>query len=158
MERKRVYYYSFEDLYDVAESSQGIQGEAGLLAVILMEYYGFVPMLAFTIFNNTPQDTSPITKDARSIIQDGSYIVFREGNEENIIFQILEQYYEEYNNYYIAVEKTVEEIWTDFGEIGGLEDFEENVPDVIGIIVFDGHNIGIAIGHIGWGNWGIIQE
>ena len=147
MERRRVFYYSFEELNDVAESSHGSQGEAGLLAVILMEYYGFAPLLAFTIFNNAPQGTSSITQGAPSIIQGGSYIVFHEGNEEDILFQILEQYYEEYNNYYMAVEKTVNEVWMGIGEIEGLEDFVESEMGVIGIIVFDGHNIGIAIGH-----------
>ena len=144
-ERKRVFYYSFEDLYDVAESSQGAQGDAGLLAVILLEYYGFTPMLAFTIFNNAPQDTS-ITQGAPSIIQGGSYIVFREGNEENAIFQILEEYYEEYNNYYDAIEETIEDIDEEIEEIRGLKGIEEGKINAIGIIVFDGHNTGIAIG------------
>jgi len=146
MERRRVFYYSFEELNDVAESSQGSQGEAGLLAVILMEYYGFAPLLAFTIFNNAPQGTSSITQGAPSIIQGGSYIVFREGNEENAIFQILEEYYEEYNNYYDAIEETIEDIDEEIEEIRGLKGIEEGKINAIGIIVFDGHNTGIAIG------------
>ena len=55
--RKRVFYYSFEELYDVARNPQG---EAGVLAVELMKYYGFTPMLAFTITTDAPRDASPI--------------------------------------------------------------------------------------------------
>ena len=44
--RKRVFYFTFEELYD---ASQNPQGEAGDLAVALLKYYGFTPMLAFTL-------------------------------------------------------------------------------------------------------------
>jgi len=140
MERKKVFYYSFEDLYDVSENPQSkasrlakaVPVEAGILAVLLLEYYGFEPLTAFTIVNNAPQGASPI--------------IFHEGNEENIVFQVLKQYYEKYNNYFTAVEKTIEDINMEIEEEGGLGAFEEMVIDMIGIIVFDGINTGIAIG------------
>ena len=72
-------------------------------------------------------------------------MVFSIAVEENIVFQVLKQYYEKYNNYFTAVEKTIEDINMEIEE-GGLGAFEEMVIDMIGIIVFDGINTGIAIG------------
>ena len=112
--RKRVYYYSYEDLYDADGSNP--QGEAGVLAAELMKYYGFEVMLAFTIATDAPRDTSPI--------------IFHVGNEDNAIFPILMQEIEE-EDYYDAVEKAI----------------EEEGKDLIGIIVFDGYDTGIAIGY-----------
>jgi hypothetical protein len=111
--RKRVFYFSFEELYDV---SQNPQGEAGVLAVQLLKYYGFKPILAFTIATDAPRDAYPI--------------IFRAGDENHPLFPVLEQKIEENDDYYAAVEETIKEI-------------EENV---IGIIVFDGYDTGIAIG------------
>jgi hypothetical protein len=137
--RKRVFYYSFEDLYNAAERSDasrlakaGTLVEAGTLAVMLLEYYGFEPLTAFTIVNKAPRGASRI--------------IFHEGNEENALFQEIMHLIEEYNNYYAAVEEAIEEVDMEIGEIGGLEDFEEDVIDMIGIIIFDGINTGIAIG------------
>ncbi|MFP3307512.1 MAG: hypothetical protein RXN93_09310 [Thermocladium sp.] len=121
MERKKVFYYSFEDLYD---ASPNPQGDAGVLALTLLKYYGFFPLVAFTVATNAPQGASPI-------------IIFHVGNEEDPIFESLEEYYEEDNDYYDAVEDTIEDI---------EEGFEEEEKDMIGIIVFDGYNTGIAIG------------
>jgi len=118
MERKRVFYYSFEELYKVARNPQG---EAGILANALLGYYGFSPMIAFTIVNDATQGTPSI--------------IFHVGNEEDPVFQTLMQNIEEYNDYYDAVEETIEDI---------EEGFEEKT--LIGIIVFDGNNTGIAIG------------
>jgi len=120
MERKRVFYYSFEDLYNVAENPQG---DAGVLALTLLKYYGFEPLVAFTIVNNAPQGAP--------------HIVFHVSNEENPIFQMLEEYYEEDNDYYDAVEDTIEDI---------EEGFEEEEKNLIGIIIYDGYDTGIAIG------------
>ena len=118
--RKRVFYYSFEDLYD---ASQNPQGEAGGLALTLLKYYGFTPMLAFTIATDAPRGASPI--------------IFHVGNEQNAIFQVLKQKIEEYNDYYNAVEKTIEDI---------EEGIEEDEKDLIGIIIYDGYDTAIAIG------------
>jgi hypothetical protein len=154
MERKRVFYYSFEDLYNVTEKalynimylynvdlynvtenlrvkywSEASKSKtkaipvAGILAVMLLEYYGFTPLVAFTIVNNAPQGAP--------------HIIFHEGNEENAIFQVLMQYYEEDNDYYDAVEDTIEDI---------EEGIEEDEKDLIGIIIYDGYDTGIAIG------------
>ncbi|MFP3307431.1 MAG: hypothetical protein RXN93_08905 [Thermocladium sp.] len=109
---KRVFYYSFEELYD---ASQNPQGEAGVLAVELLKYYGFEPILAFTIVNNAPQGASPI--------------IFHVDDEKNAIFQILKQKIEDYDDYYVAVEETIEK-------------------DMIGIIIYDGYDTAIAIGSI----------
>ena len=108
--RKRVFYFTFEELYD---ASQNPQGEAGDLAVALLKYYGFTPMLAFTIATDAPRDASPI--------------IFHVGDEKNTIFQILKQKIEDYDNYYAAVEETIEK-------------------DMIGIIIYDGYDTAIAIG------------
>ena len=153
--RKRVFYYSFEELYDLAEYA-GTQGEAGILATVLLEYYGFATLLAFTVVNNAQGavNNTNAPQGEHSIIQGSSYIIFHKEDEEYPIFQILEQFYEEYNNYYDAVEETIEEIDEEIGEdlsgiIGEfkrLEGIEEPKVDMIGIIVFDGHNTGIAIG------------
>ena len=127
MERKKVFYYSFEDLYDAQNlygASHYPQGEAGVLALTLLKYYGFFPLIAFTVATNAPQGTSPI-------------IIFHVGNEEDPIFESLEEYYEEDNDYYDAVEDTIEDI---------EEGFEENEKNMIGIIIYDGYNTGIAIG------------
>jgi hypothetical protein len=110
MERKKVFYYSFEDLYD---ASQNPQGEAGVLALTLLKYYGFTPILAFTIATDAPRDASPI--------------IFHVGDEKNAIFQVLEQKIEDYDDYYAAVEETIEK-------------------DMIGIIIYDGYDTAIAIG------------
>jgi len=112
---KRVFYYSFEELYD---ASQNPQGEAGSLALTLLKYYGFEPILAFTIATDAPRDASPI--------------IFHVGDEKNAIFQILKQKIEDYDDYYAAVEKTIEEI----GE------------NVISVIIYDGYDTAIAIGSI----------
>jgi len=112
--RKRVFYYSFEDLYDADASNP--QGEAGILATELMKYYGFDTILAFTFATDAPRDASPI--------------IFHVGNEENALFPILMQEIEEENDYYAAVEKTI-----------------EKEKDVIGIIIYDGYDVGIAIGY-----------
>jgi hypothetical protein len=141
MERKRVFYYSFEDLYYVSENPQSetsrlakaVPVEAGILAVVLLEYYGFEPLTAFTIVNNAPQGAP--------------HIIFHEGNEENIVFQVLKQNIEKYNNYYDAIEKTIEGINMEIEEEGGLGGaFGEMVIDMIGIIIYDGIDTGIAIG------------
>ncbi len=117
---KRVFYFTFEELYN---ASQNPQGEAGVLAIALLKYYGFEPILAFTIATDAPQGASPI--------------IFHVGNEENSIFQMLEQYYEEDNDYYDAVEDTIEDI---------EEGFEEEKKSLIGVIIYDGYDTGIAIG------------
>jgi len=111
--RKRVFYFTFEELYD---ASQNPQGEAGALALALLKYYGFTPLLAFTIATDAPQGASPI--------------IFHVGNEENAIFQVLKQKIEDCDDYYAAVEETIEEM-------------EE---DIIGIIIYDGYDTAIAIG------------
>ncbi len=90
--RKRVFYYSFEDLYD---ASQNPQGDAGVLALTLLKYYGFEPLIAFTIATDAPRDASPI--------------IFHVGDEQNAIFQVLKQKIEDYDDYYAAVEETIEE-------------------------------------------------
>ncbi len=50
---------------------------------------------------------------------------------------MLEQYYEEDNDYYDAVEDTIEDI---------EEGFEEEKKSLIGVIIYDGYDTGIAIG------------
>ena len=119
MERKRVFYYSFEELYDVARNPQG---EAGDLAVELMKYYGFTPLIAFTIATDAPRDASPI--------------IFHVGDEENTIFQVLKQKIEDYDDYYAAVEEAIEEMK------------EGDEKDMIGIIIYDGYDTAIAIGYL----------
>jgi hypothetical protein len=121
--RKRVFYFSFEELYDAPASNP--QDDAGVLAVQLLKYYGFSPLLAFTVATDAPQGASPI--------------IFHAGNEENAIFQVLEQKIEENDDYYDAVEETIEEIDKD-------RDIEDE-SGLIGIIVFDGYETGIAIGY-----------
>jgi len=120
MERKKVFYYSFEDLYNISSNPQGY---AGVLALTLLKYYGFFPLIAFTVATNAPQGAP--------------HIVFHVSNEEDPIFESLEEYYEEDNDYYDAVEDTIEDI---------EEGFEEEEKDMIGIIIYDGYNTGIAIG------------
>ena len=88
------FYYSFEDLYDANASCP--QGEAGELAIELLKYYGFKPMLAFTIATDAPRAASPI--------------ILHVGNEENTIFQVLMQKIEDYDDYDAAVEETIKEI------------------------------------------------
>jgi len=112
---KRVFYYTFEDLYNVAENPQG---EAGVLAVALLKYYGFTPILAFTIATDAPRDASPI--------------IFHVGDDTHPLFPVLKQKIEDYDDYYAAVEKTIEEI----GE------------NVISVIIYDGYDTAIAIGSI----------
>ncbi len=108
--RKRVFYYSFEELYD---ASQNPQGDAGVLALALLKYYGFEPLIAFTIATDAPRDASPI--------------IFHVGDEQNAIFQVLKQKIEDYDDYYAAVEETIEE-------------------NMIGIIIYDGYDTAIVIG------------
>ena len=108
--RKQVFYYSFEDLYD---ASPNPQGDAGVLAVALLKYYGFTPMLAFTIATDAPRDASPI--------------IFHVGDGTHPLFPVLKQKIEDYDDYYAAVEETIEK-------------------DMIGIIIYDGYDTAIAIG------------
>jgi hypothetical protein len=112
--RKRVFYFSFEELYD---ASQNPQGEAGDLAIELMKYYGFRPILAFTIATDAPRDASPV--------------IFHVGNEQHPwMKRLMELLDEEEYDYHEAVEKL----------------FNELNINAIAVIVYDGYDTGIAIG------------
>ncbi len=110
---KRVFYFTFEELYN---ASQNPQGEAGVLALTLLKYYGFEPILAFTIATDAPRGASPI--------------IFHVGDGTHPLFPVLKQKIEDYDDYYAAVEETI----------------EEEEKSLIGIIIYDGYDTAIAIG------------
>jgi len=113
---KRVFYYSFEDLYDASKTPQG---EAGDLAVELLRYYGFSPMLAFTIVTDAPRD--------------GDSIFMRVGDTDHPwMKRLIELLDDDEYDYYEAAEKLLNELG--------------NINAII-IIVFDGYDTGIAVSH-----------
>ena len=113
---KRVFYYSFEDLYDVAENPQG---NPDTLAANILEFYGYKVELAFSIVTDAPRDASPILMSV--------------GDENHPwMKRLMELLDDDEYDYYEAAEKLLNE-----------KLLNENA---IAVIIYDGYDVGVAIG------------
>ncbi|MFP3307220.1 MAG: hypothetical protein RXN93_07790 [Thermocladium sp.] len=111
---KRVYYFTFEELYHSSRNSYP-QGNPDTLAANILKFYGYKVELAFSIVNDAPRDASPILMS----VGDANHPWMKR------LMELLDEY-----DYYEAAEKLL----------------NEDGNNAIAIIVYDGYDVGLAIG------------
>ena len=94
------------------------EGEPSKLAAEILRYYGYAVILAFSIVADAPRDASPF--------------IISVGNGYHPWLRKFMEKYEENGDLYAAVEEIVKEL----------------VDNVVAVVVYDGHDVGVAFGYM----------
>jgi hypothetical protein len=94
------------------------EGEPSKLAAEILRYYGYEVMLAFSIAADASRNSSPF--------------IISVGDEHHPWLREFMENYEKSGNLYVAVEEIVKKL----------------VDNVVAIVVYDGHDVGVAFGYM----------